>query len=51
MNTKGKDKDNEDIIELFLLIEDEVIERAENKAAYIKSYKCKKELVDNCEGM
>ena len=45
---KEKDKD---IIEIFLLIEDEDIEKAENKVAYIKSYKDDKKLVNNYEGM
>ena len=47
---KEKDKE-EDIIEIFLLITDEVIERAVNKTAYIKSYKDVKKLVNNYEGM
>jgi len=45
-----KDKE-EDIIEIFLLITDEDIEKAENKVAYIKSYKDVKKLVENYEGM
>ena len=40
-----------DIIELFLLIADEDIEKAENKVAFIKSYKDDKKLVNNYEGM
>ena len=40
-----------DIIELFLLITDEDIEKAENKVAFIKSYKDVKKLVNNYEGM
>ncbi len=32
-------KDKEDIVEIFLLIKDEEIERAVNKMAYIKSPK------------
>ena len=47
---KEKDKE-EDIIEIFLLITDEDIEKAENKVAYIKSYKDVKKLVENYEGM
>jgi hypothetical protein len=42
---------SEDIIEIFLLITDEDIEKAANKIAYIKSYKDVKKLVDNYEGM
>lgn len=42
---------SEDIIEIFLLIADEDIEKAENKVAYIKSYKDVKKLVNNYEGM
>jgi len=45
-----KDKE-EDIIEIFLLITDEDIEKAVNKTAYIKSYKDVKKLVENYEGM
>ena len=45
-----KEKD-EDIIEIFLLIPDDVIETAVNKVAYIKSYKDVKNLVNNYEGM
>jgi len=45
-----KDKE-EDIIEIFLLITDEDIEKAVNRVAYIKSYKDVKKLVENYEGM
>jgi len=40
-----------DIIEIFLLIADEDIEKAEKKVAYIKSYKDVKKLVNDYEGM